>query len=367
VETATGNRRTMLRWTPDKLQALIEHLATDGYRVLGPGVQDQAVVYGEIDSLPVGWGDTQEAGHYRLRSRDDQSRFGYNLGPSTWKQFLFPPEEAIFRVQDGEFVSAREASQKMAFIGVRGCELAAIAVQDRVFLGEVEDPGYAARRRNLLLVAVNCAQAAATCFCTSTGDGPRAGAGADLVLTELNPEDPHYFVEASSAAGEELLAVLGGDDAGASDALEVDALLAGTRDQIQRKLSMDGLADDLLGALEHPHWDEVAQRCLACGNCTQVCPTCFCNSTHEQVDPLSLDVNHLRRWDSCFTSGHSYTAGGVVHASVRSRYRQWLTHKLASWEQQFGTSGCTGCGRCISWCPVAIDLTVETARLREAP
>jgi sulfhydrogenase subunit beta (sulfur reductase) len=264
-------------------------------------VQDQAVVYGEIDSLPVGWGDTQEAGHYRLRSRDDQSRFGYNLGPSTWKQFLFPPEEAIFRVQDGEFVSAREAPQKMAFIGVRGCELAAIAVQDRVFLGEVEDPGYAARRRNLLLVAVNCAQAAATCFCTSTGDGPRAGAGADLVLTELNPEDPHYLVEAPARRERSCWQFSAGTTPAASDALEVDALLAGTRDQIQRKLPMDGLADDLLGALEHPHWDEVAQRCLACGNCTQVCPTCFCNSTHEQVDPLSLDVTHLRRWDSCFT------------------------------------------------------------------
>jgi ferredoxin len=355
----------MQRWTPDHLQALIDHLVAGDYRVLGPQLRDEAIVYDDIRSLPVGWGDSQEAGHYRLRRRDDQSRFGYNLGPSTWKQFLFPPEEAIFRVQDGEFVSARESPQKMAFVGVRGCELAAIAVQDRVFMGEVVDPGYAARRQQLLLIAVNCTQAAATCFCTSTGDGPGAGAAADLVITELEPGNPAYLVQAHSAAGEEILAALGGETAAAEDAAEIERVLDATRQQMSRSMAMTGLAADLLAALDHPHWDDVARRCLACGNCTQVCPTCFCSTSHEDVDPLSLDTTHLRRWDSCFTAGHSYTAGGVVHTSVRSRYRQWLTHKLASWEQQFDVPGCTGCGRCISWCPVGIDLTAETARLRE--
>ena len=355
----------MVRWSAAELQALLDHLAADGYCVLGPEPRDGAMVYGEIRSLPVGYGDTQAAGHYRLTRRDDHSRFGYNLGPSTWKQFLFPPEEAIFRVCDGEFVSAREEPQKMAFIGVRGCELASIAIQDRVFLGEARDPGYAARRERLLLIAVNCSQAADTCFCASTGDGPAAGPGADLVITEVETEDPHYLVDAGSAAGARLLDTLGGEATPPEAARDIDRVLAATRGQMSRRLPAEGLAEDLLGALDHPQWDDVAQRCLACGNCTLVCPTCFCSTTHEDVDPASLDVTHLRRWDSCFTAGHSYLASGVAHDSVRSRYRQWLTHKLASWEVQFGRSGCTGCGRCISWCPVGIDLTVETARIRE--
>ena len=354
----------MHRWTPSDLQALLDHLAGDGYRVLGPKPRDGAMVYDEITSLPVGWGDTQGAGHYRLTRRNDQSRFGYNLGPASWKQFLFPPEEAIFRVRGGEFVSAREEPRKMAFIGVRGCELAAIAIQDRVFMGETPDPGYAARRERLLLIAVNCSQAAATCFCSSSDDGPGAGAGADLVITELEADDPHYLVAAGSAAGERLLEAVGGARAGPAAAAQIDAVLAATREQMQRRLPREGLAENLLDALEHPHWDAVAERCLACGNCTQVCPTCFCSTAHEDVDPVSLDVTHLRRWDSCFTAGHSYLASGVAHNSVRSRYRQWLTHKLATWQDQFGTSGCTGCGRCITWCPVGIDLTEEVAAIR---
>lgn len=357
----------MQRWTPTQLQLLIDTLRTNGYRVLGPIERDGAMVYDDIERLPVGRGDVQEPGHYRLTERGDQSRFGYNLGPMSWKQFLFPPEETLFRFRDGQFVSSLEQPDKMAFIGVRACELAAIAIQDKVFTGDVIDPGYAARRENLLLVAVNCSQASASCFCASTGDGPEVGAGADLVLTEVQPDDPYYLVKASTPAGLALVADIGGEQATGRETTVIDEILDGTRSQMQRKLPQDGLADALLGALDHPHWDAVAERCLACGNCTQVCPTCFCSSTRENVNPVSLEVSHVRRWDSCFTEGHSYLAGGVVHQSVKSRYRQWLTHKLASWEQQFGESGCTGCGRCISWCPVGIDLTEEVAQIRGEP
>lgn len=361
--------RRMKLWTPKHLQTLIDTLIANDYRVLGPVPRDGAMLYADIDCLPVGWGDDQDAGQYRLVERGDQSRFAYNLGPSTWKQFLFPPEETLFRVVDGEFVSSREMPQKMAFVGVRACELAAIAIQDRVFMGEPADTGYAARREKLLLVGVNCSQAAPSCFCESTGDGPAidADAGADLVLTELDVHDPRYLVEARTPMAEVLLKAVGGCEATAADAALGNRITTGTRAQMHRSLPREGLADTLLGALNHPHWEAVAQRCLACGNCTQVCPTCFCSTTREDVDPVSLDVAHVRRWDSCFTEGHSYLPGGAVHHSVKSRYRQWLTHKLASWEQQFGRSGCTGCGRCVSWCPVAIDLTAETDQLRRAP
>jgi formate hydrogenlyase subunit 6/NADH:ubiquinone oxidoreductase subunit I len=107
----------------------------------------------------------------------------------------------------------------------------------------------------------------------------------------------------------------------------------------------------------------VAQRCLACTNCTLVCPTCFCVAVEDTTDLAGDHVERHRRWDSCFTAGHSYVHGGSVHASTASRYRQWMTHKLSTWFDQFGSSGCVGCGRCIAWCPAAIDITEEAAAI----
>ena len=132
-----------------------------------------------------------------------------------------------------------------------------------------------------------------------------------------------------------------------------------------RHLPTDGLRDLLYASAESPHWDDVAERCLACTNCTAVCPTCFCTSV-EDVSDLSGDVDERHRvWDSCFSMEYSRLHGGAVRTSTGARYRQWVTHKLASWTDQFGMSGCVGCGRCITWCPAAIDLTAEVGALRD--
>jgi formate hydrogenlyase subunit 6/NADH:ubiquinone oxidoreductase subunit I len=124
------------------------------------------------------------------------------------------------------------------------------------------------------------------------------------------------------------------------------------------------LPELLLRNLDHPQWDDVAKRCLSCTNCTQVCPTCFCWDASDQP---SLSGNHSKRvrtWDSCFNPDYSYIAGGNTRPNTRARYRQWLTHKMASWKYQFDVLGCVGCGRCITWCPAGIDLTAEIAALR---
>jgi ferredoxin len=131
-----------------------------------------------------------------------------------------------------------------------------------------------------------------------------------------------------------------------------------------RYLDTREIHDLLLHNLEHPRWDHVAERCLACGNCTMVCPTCFCSSVQEVTDLTGDTFRRERLWDSCFSAEHSYLTAGPVRRTTRSRYRQWLTHKLATWIDQFGASGCVGCGRCITWCPVGIDLTEEVEALR---
>ena len=116
--------------------------------------------------------------------------------------------------------------------------------------------------------------------------------------------------------------------------------------------------------LEHPRWEDVARRCLSCTNCTLVCPTCFCTTVEDATDLSGGHAERRRRWDSCFSMDFSYIHGGYIRPSVKARYRQWMTHKLATWIDQFGTSGCVGCGRCITWCPVGIDITAEVKAIR---
>jgi ferredoxin len=355
------------------LDALLATIRERGYRVVGPTVRDGAIVYDEIESthdLPVGWSDEQDGGRYRLRRRDDGALFGYAVGPHSWKRFLHPPRALQWRASrtdDGfEARAPADGSERFAFIGVRGCELAAIAVQDRVLLeGSCPDPIYRSRRDGALIVAVNCASPASTCFCVSMGTGPGVSSGFDLALTEVMEDDRHEFVaEAGSDRGAELLDAVPHRVGLPDDEAAAERVVSKATSAMGRTLDTGGIHDLLLGNLDHPRWDDVASRCLSCGNCTMVCPTCFCTTTEDVTDLIGDSSERWRRWDSCFTLDFSYLHGGSVRGSTRARYRQWMTHKLATWIDQFGTSGCVGCGRCITWCPVGIDLTEEVAAIR---
>jgi sulfhydrogenase subunit beta (sulfur reductase) len=356
------------------LQQLIDTLTDRGYRVIGPTVRAGAIAYDtvtRVEELPIGWTDRQEAGTYRLEKRADDAVFGYAVGPHSWKQFLHPPVEKLWRAQrDGKgfAVSACEpAPEPLAFIGVRACELHAIAIQDKVL---VEDPyldqRYRWRREQAFIVAVNCGTAGSTCFCASMGTGPEVTSGFDLALTELL-EGPQVFVlEIGSAAGAEIARSLPQRAATAAEIEAADRVVARTRGEMGRHIATDGLKEALQNNPEHPLWDEVADRCLACANCTMVCPTCFCTTVDDTTDLTGTVAERTRRWDSCFTLDFSYIHGGSVRQSTRARYRQWVTHKLAHWFDQFGSSGCVGCGRCITWCPVGIDITEVASGIREA-
>lgn len=359
-------------WLPrERLQQLFDAVLADGFELLGPTLGSGAIIYGpirEVADLPIGWTEVQEAGRYRLERRSDNRCFGFTVGPHSWKRYLFPPTETLVtgsrEAGVWTFTEPNPQGQRQAYLGVRGCELAAIAIQDRVFLQPGQcDPGYAARRNTVLLIAVECTQAAPTCFCTSLGTGPDCGPGFDLALTEI---EAGFVVRIGTAAGRELVDRLGLEEATDRAVTAAREGRAAARDQMRRHLPTAGLRDGLLAQLKNPRWDEIAQRCLSCANCTAVCPTCFCSSV---VDVPSLDpdmVTRERRWDSCFQHDFSWQGGGVIRQTIAHRYRQWLTHKLATWHDQFGVSGCVGCGRCITWCPVEIDLTVEVPALLAA-
>jgi Fe-S-cluster-containing hydrogenase component 2 len=357
------------------LELLFRALRERGLRVLGPTVRDQAVVLAELTSaaeLPRGVGDLQAPGSYRLRERGDGAYFGFNAGPHTFKQHLFPPREPLLTIRRRERTQLVEPAplprERWALLGVKACDLAAIQVQDRVFMPAADagfaDPRYRARREHAFIIVTECTQAAATCFCVSMGTGPAARGGFDLALTEVLQADAHYFLcRAGSPAGAELLAALPTTPAD-SDQLRSAAAAVAPAAQQQRAIATAGIKEALYAAVNHPHWDDVASRCLSCSSCTLVCPTCFCSATSDSADLAATQAERARRWDSCFNLDHSYLHGGPVRGAVASRYRQWLTHKLASWIDQFGTSGCVGCGRCITFCPVGIDITRECAALR---
>lgn len=367
------------------LQSVIDVLWRTGHRVVGPQVSDGAIVIRDlrgVAELPTGWLDEQDGGMYRLRHDPAAGTFDHVVGPHSLKNFLFPARETIasFVQASGSWSQSPPpaAAVPLAVLGVRGCDLAALAVQDRVFLGSGwVDEAYKSRRERLFLVAVNCRRAAATCFCHSMGSGPAAGPGFDLALTEL---DADFTCEVGSDRGAAVLAGAMATGAiipgcsmeevektrGVSRALAAGMHARRPVDGEPRPRSLDthGIRDLLMTNLEHPRWEEVATRCLSCTNCTLVCPTCFCSSVQEVADLSGDHVDRERQWASCFSLDHARIHGHSVRSATAARYRQWLTHKFAGWIDQFDTSGCTGCGRCITWCPVGIDVTEEIAAIR---
>jgi ferredoxin len=353
----------------ERFPSLLDGLQQAGYRCVGPQIKEGAIVYDalrSVDDLPRGIRDQQTPGEYRLYQDKGPRYFTWANGPQALKPLLFAPRENLWRVERDaggrlRFRETLPAEVPIAVIGARACDLAALRIQDKIFLQDAHpDPYYGARRKGLFIVAVNCSHPATTCFCASTGDGPGATHSYDIALDEL---DDGFVTTAGSAKGKQILDGLAlGAATTAHCHMAADQLQLAVQCQT-RTLPGRNLRDALFANLDHPRWQEVAERCLSCGNCTSVCPTCFCHAQSEQPRLNGEDSEHVREWDSCFAQGHSYIHGLTIRPDTRTRYRQWLTHKLGSWHDQFDSSGCVGCGRCVTWCPVGIDITEEAAAI----
>jgi sulfhydrogenase subunit beta (sulfur reductase) len=352
-----------------RLEDLIALLWREGFKVLGPVARDGGVAFEEVrkvSDMPVGQRESQEPGRYRLADDVAGEIFGVVNGAGSLKPFFFAPEETLLELRrDKRGFTVNEvtvAAPRLAFIGVRACDLAALAVQDRIFLQDrFHDTHYAMRRKDALFVAVNCTHSASTCFCVSMGTGPEARSGFDLSLIEMRDS---FVVQSGSHAGDVIVEKLELKPAPDEEVTTATARIKECASSMQRQMDTSDLPHLLYEEVENPRWDDVAARCLSCTNCTMVCPTCFC---HTVIDVQEIDGNmsgRVRKWDSCFSLEHAHIHGINFRPKILHRYRQWLTHKLASWIDQFATSGCVGCGRCITWCPVGIDLTEEVAAIR---
>ncbi len=305
------------------LQDLLDLLRDDGRRLIGPTLAEETIVYDEISSvadLPHGWGDEQGPGTYRLVRRRDDLTFGYVVGPTSWKRFTFPPVVplTVGSTVDGEvrFRAAQPEIPKLAFLGVRACELAALGVQDRVFLGgPFIETDYQLRRRATLVVAVQCTTSASTCFCTSMETGPEVRGGHDLALTEI---PAGFVVEVGTPTGAELLARLPVSAARLDQSVAAVQAVAGVRASIGNPVQTAGLRDRLMAKLDSPRWTEVAERCITCGNCTLACPTCFCINVTRRSDLVGAESISERSWDSCFSPGFAIVAGGDFRTARRT-------------------------------------------------
>jgi len=339
---------------------LIRNLRDRGYTVVGPSLSEGVVRLMELTGpadLATGVVDVQAPGSYTL-GRESPLIFSSVNGPDSPKRDLHPAEVELSKlVESGdgiEFVSAFQPGRRYAFLGIRPCDLKAVEVMDRTMLAPgFEDHVYSALRSDSIFIVVNCTRAGENCFCVSMGTGPGVESGYDVAITEL-PEKLLIDVPERSTALFQGIELKPATEAELQTASE---MVQRAREQMGRRIAERDPSKRMYAVMDSPEWGKVAERCLACGNCTMVCPTCFCNTIIDRTDLRDGSVSRVRVWDSCLSKDFVYSAGGNPRVQRMARYRQFVMHKFAYWPDEFGIYGCVGCGRCITWCPVGIDIT----------
>ena len=363
-----------VRLDKESLQSLFTELQKREYTIVGPRVNNTSVVYDTLrttDDLPQGWSAEQETALHKLHKTGSPAYFGITHSMNAWLRYLYPSLVTLWKAhKDAKgFIVERpeEEVKRYALVGVRPCDLEALKKFDRILLHDAyHDERYKERRENAFIVTVNCTQPSGTCFCVSMKTGPKAASGFDIALTEVVDNGDHYFVaEAGSETGQNVINTIPGREADETETKQADTLVQNAAEHMGRTLDTENLKEILYRNYEHPHWDEVAERCFTCGNCTLVCPTCFCTTIEDYTDLTGDTAMRIRKWDSCYNNEFSYIHGGSVRTSSYARYRHWLMHKLATYQDQFETPGCVGCGRCITWCPAGIDITEEATAIRK--
>ncbi|MCS7277381.1 MAG: 4Fe-4S dicluster domain-containing protein [Aquificaceae bacterium] len=347
---------------------LFERLKEE-YRIIAPKIKDGVILYSDVESLkdlPFGIRNVEFPGFCSLERVE--GFFTYTHPVNSIKSFIHPPQLKLMKViksEEGLKFQVSYPEDKFCFFDVRACDLSALSVLDKVFLSSNPhpDPYYWNLRREAFIVAVNCTYATHTCFCTTMGNGPEVKESYHLLITELDGE---FLIEVGLEKGRELMESL------KNKRYVEEGDFEKKKERIERAISFmekaferEGLPQKLYERMDCRHWEYLDKKCLACTSCTQVCPTCFCFDIVENNHPEFEESERVRVWDSCFSPEFATVHRYNLRQSIHSRYRQWLMHKFAYWVDQFGVFGCVGCGRCITWCPVGIDIRQEVRHLLE--
>ncbi|WPM32043.1 4Fe-4S dicluster domain-containing protein [Hydrogenobacter sp. T-2] len=343
----------------------------DGYIVLAPKLRDGLIALSEVQSLeelPLGYRNIEAPGFCVIEKVEGY--FTYTHPYNSFKSFLHPTELPLIRVrkerEDLNFQTLVPEEKAMCLFDIRACDLSALKVLDTVFLykNPHPDPYYASLREGLFVLAVNCSYATSTCFCTTMETGPEVKEGYDLLITELSEG---FLTEVGSEKGKRIIEkVKDKREAEGKHFEEKRKILEKTELTMKRAFQTEGLTKRLYERMDAKYWEHIEKRCVACTSCTQACPTCFCFDIIERNNLELEESLRVRVWDSCFSPSFATVHRFNLRQSVHSRYRQWLMHKFAYWVGQFDCFGCVGCGRCITWCPVGIDIREEVRRIAYA-
>jgi ferredoxin len=335
---------TSYRLPKDKINDFLSALSD--YEVWAPVKKDSATLFDRLEDVTT-------------LSLDLENQ------PVISKKVVFPQNEPLFSYDRKGTVTETDlnAGKDTIVFGIRPCDARSFTLLDPVFEGDVPDPYYLTRRSKAVLVGIACTDPFVNCFCTSIGGNPFGREGLDLLFIDC---DDAYAVEVVTDRGKDITDKTSSllSPAVPEDSIQMAQLAQESSDKISRHVDLSGLPEKLASLFEHPIWKEFALKCIGCGICTYSCPTCYC---FDMQDETTINRGRrVRTWDSCMFPEYTLHASGHNPRPSRTeRFRNRLYHKFKFNQDNFGAYSCVGCGRCISLCPVNIDLIDYLSRVKE--
>lgn len=302
--------------------------------------------------------------YVQVENGDNVTLEFYNSKESP-KKIFFPQSEILFsfsKERGREVPKERDNRQRVVF-AMRPCDAAALLILDNVFDGaDYKDPYYIEKRKNTVICSLGCNDPRSSCFCTGLGLGPYAKKGSDVFITDLGDD---YLLEAVTEKGEQLLSSIAGLAAAEkSDVDKIEKLKQEAESKIKKQLNLQGVVEKLDDIFNHPVWEQIHEKCLGCGICTYLCPTCHCFDMADET--TGRDGCRVRNWDSCMFGNFTNEASGHnPRPSGKERMRQRIMHKFNYFVKNFDSVACVGCGRCFTNCPVKNDIVKAIEKIKK--
>jgi sulfhydrogenase subunit beta (sulfur reductase) len=308
----------------------------------------------------------EQDGKYAFKrlTRWSQARLDYTRTILPPKKYFLPPRETLFRYEDGKgYVPCADGlNERIVLFGVHACDVFALNILDQVFSGSYPDPYYQTRRRNIVIIGIDCTPDD-HCFCRSMR-ADFVERGFDLFFFDIGD---YYFTLVGTARGDDMVLAAGSlfEPVTLGDVEEYKRRSSSKRGSFKRDVEIRDLPEIFELEYRSEIWDELGDRCLSCGSCSMVCPTCYCFDVTDDVELGSRTGRRVRTWDSCLFPSHAMTATGEDFRKTRaSRIKFRFYHKQRGFVAEYGRPSCVGCGRCTTSCPVKIDVVEVVDRLR---